>query len=92
MPNKIPWSYYELLHEIYNHPDELRAVTIRMGYANYHYYWCKQRYYMAVWSTLKDFIDNPEKFTAQYAYEKIEKAEAKQLEKQMKLLWQTIKN
>lgn len=86
MPNKIPWTYYELLHEIYNHPDELRAVTIRMGYANYHYYWCKQRYYMAVWSTLKDFIDNPEKFTAQYAYEKIEKAEAKQLEKQIKLL------
>lgn len=80
MPNKIPWSYYELLHEIYNHPDELRAVTIRMGYANYHYYWCKERYYMAVWSTLKDFIDNPEKWTANYQYEKYP-------DQQLNLLW-----
>jgi len=85
MPNKIPWSYYELLHEIYNYPDELRAVTIRMGYANYHYYWCKERYYITIWSTLKDFMDNPKKWTAQYAYEKIERLEAKN--KQSKLLW-----
>jgi hypothetical protein len=41
---------------------------------------------MALWSTVNDFIDNPEKFTAQYAYEKIEKAETKQKEKQLKLL------
>ena len=84
MPNKIPWSYYELLHEIYNHPDELRAVTIRMGYANYHYYWCKERYYMAVWSTLKDFIDNPEKWTANYQYEKYP-------DQQLILLWHLTK-
>ena len=84
MPNKIPWSYYEILHEIYNHPDELRAVTIRMGYANYHYYWCKERYYMAVWSTLKDFIDHPEKWTANYQYEKYP-------DQQLNLLWYLTK-
>ena len=87
MPNKIPWSYYELLHEIYNHPDELRAVTIRMGYANYHYYWCKQRYYMAVWSTLKDFIDNPEKWTANYQYEKYPDQQLNLLWKARYLIW-----
>jgi len=70
MPNKIPWTYHELLHEIYNFPDELRAVTLKMGYHHYHFYWCKQRYYMAVWQTLKDFMDHPEKWTANYQYEK----------------------
>ena len=70
MPNKIPWSYFELLHEIYNYPDQLRAVTLRMRYHDYHFYWCKQRPYMAVWSTLKNFMDHPEKWTANYQYEK----------------------
>ena len=77
MPNKIPYTYPELLHEIYNYPDELRAVTLRMRYHDYHFYWCKQRPYMAVWSTLKNFMDHPEKWTAQYAYEKIERLESK---------------
>ena len=87
MPNKIPWSYYELLHEIYNHPDELRAVTIRMGYANYHFYWCKQRYYMAVWQTVKDFIDHPEKWTANYQYEKYPDQQLNLLWKASYLIW-----
>ena len=87
MPNKIPWSYYELLHEIYNHPDELRAVTIRMGYANYHFYWCKQRYYMAVWQTLKDFMDHPEKWTANYQYEKYPDQQLNLLWKASYLIW-----
>ena len=39
---------------------------------------------MAVWSTLKNFMDSPEKWTAQYAYEKIERLESKT--KQTKLL------
>jgi hypothetical protein len=39
---------------------------------------------MALWSTLNDFIDTPEKFTAEYAYKKIERLEAKN--KQTKLL------
>jgi len=26
MTNKIPWSYYELLHEIYNYPDEIYNI------------------------------------------------------------------
>ena len=55
-----------------------------MGYHKYHFYWCKERYYMALWSTIKDFIDSPEKWTAQYAYEKIERLESKN--KQTKLL------
>ena len=70
MPNKIPFTYLELLHEIYNHPDELRELDRRMGYSNYHYYWCKERYYISLWRTLKDFIDHPEKWTANYQYEK----------------------
>ena len=67
---KIPWTYNELLHEIYNYPDQLRKVTRQMGYDQYHFYWNKERYYMALWSTLKDFMDHPEKWTANYHYEK----------------------
>ena len=37
-----------------------------MGYHKYHFYWCKERYYMALWSTINQFIDNPEKFTVEY--------------------------
>jgi hypothetical protein len=82
--NKIPYTYHELLHEIYNHPDDFRKLVLRMGYNKYHFYWCKDRSYMALWSTLNDFIDTPEKFTAEYAYQKIERLEAKN--KQTKLL------
>lgn len=64
--NKIPWTYIELLHEIYNFPTELEKVTRQMGYNKYHFYWCKERYYMVLWSTLNDFINNPEKWTAEY--------------------------
>ena len=82
--NKIPYTYHELLHEIYNHPDEFRKLVQRMGYHKNHFYWCKDRSYMALWSTHNDFIDTSEKFTAEYAYQKIERLEAKN--KQTKLL------
>lgn len=84
MPNKIPYTYPELLHEIYNYPTEFTKLILQMGYHKYHFYWCKERYYMALWSTIKDFIDSPEKWTANYAYEKIERLEVKN--KQTKLL------
>ena len=85
MPNKIPYTYPELLHEIYNYPDEFTKLILQMGYHKYHFYLCKERYYMALWSTIKDFIDRPENWTANYAYEKIERLESKN--KQTKLLW-----
>lgn len=84
MPNKIPYTYHELLHEIYNYPDEFRKLCLRMGYHKYHFYWCKQRYYMALWSTVNDFISHPEKFTPEYHYRAIEAQELKQ--DQLKLL------
>ena len=33
-----------------------RNNTPYFVYANYHYYWCKQRYYMAVWQILIQFM------------------------------------
>ena len=81
MPNKIPYTYPEILHEIYNYPDEFRKLVLRMEYHKYHFYWCKDRYYMALWSTINQFIDTPEKFTIEYHLAK-EKPET-----QIKLLW-----
>ena len=81
MPNKIPYTYPELLHEIYNYPTEFTKLILQMGYHKYHFYWCKERYYMALWSTINQFIDNPEKFTIEYHLAK------ETPETQIKLLW-----
>ena len=81
MPNKIPYTYPELLHEIYNYPTEFTKLILQMGYHKYHFYWCKERYYMALWSTINQFIDNPEKFTIEYHLAK------ETPDKQIKLLW-----
>ena len=86
MPNKIPYTYPEILHEIYNYPTEFTKLILQMGYHKYHFYWCKDRYYMALWSTINQFIDNPEKFTIEYHLAK-EKPET-----QTKLLWATELN
>ena len=81
MPNKRPYTYPELLHEIYNYPDEFTKLILQMGYHKYHFYWCKERYYMALWSTINQFIDNPEKFTIEYHLAK------ETPDPQIKLLW-----
>ena len=81
MPNKIPFTYPEILHEIYNYPEQFRKLVLRMEYHKYHFYWCKERYYMALWSTINQFIDNPEKFTIEYHLAKEPE------DKQIKLLW-----
>ena len=86
MPNKIPYTYPELLHEIYNYPTEFTKLILQMGYHKYHFYWCKERYYMALWSTINQFIDNPEKFTIEYHLAK------ETLDPQTKLLWATKLN
>ena len=85
MPNKIPYTYPELLHEIYNYPTEFTKLILQMGYHKYHFYWCKERYYMALWSTINQFIDNPEKFTIEYHMAK------ETPDPQIKLLW-NLKN
>ena len=64
--NKIPWTYLELLHEIYNYPNEFRKVVRLMGYNKYHFYWCKDRNYIILWSTINDFLAHPEKYTIEY--------------------------
>ena len=81
MPNKIPYTYPEILHEIYNYPTEFTKLILQMGYHKYHFYWCKERYYMALWSTINQFIDNPEKFTIEYHMAK------ETPNPQIKLLW-----
>ncbi len=86
MPNKIPYTYPQLLHEIYNYPDEFTKLILQMGYHKYHFYWCKERYYMALWSTINQFIDNPEKFTVEYHLAK------ETPDPQIKLLWATLLN
>jgi hypothetical protein len=83
MPNKIPYTYPDLLHEIYNYPTEFTKLILQMGYHKYHFYWCKERYYMALWSTINQFIDNPEKFTIEYHLDK------ETPDQQIKLLWAT---
>jgi len=86
MPNKIPYTYPELLHEIYNYPTEFTKLILQMGYHKYHFYWCKERYYMALWSTINQFIDNPEKFTVEYHLAK------ETPDPQTKLLWAILLN
>lgn len=66
---KIPWTYLELLHEIYNYPDELIRVVRLMGYNKYHFYWCKDRDYLILWRTINDFMNHPEKWTFKYHME-----------------------
>lgn len=64
--NKIPFTYNEILTEIWNYPDEFKRVVIRMGYNKYHFYWCKDKSYLNKWRLINDFMDSPEKYTIEY--------------------------
>jgi hypothetical protein len=63
---KIPYSYMELLHEIWNYPKEFKKAILRNGWNKYHYYWCKEREYQIKWRLINDFLDHPEKYTIEY--------------------------
>jgi hypothetical protein len=64
--NKIPFTYNEILFEIWNYPTEFKRLVERMGFNKYHFYWCKEKSYMFKWSLIQDFMDFPEKYTYEY--------------------------
>lgn len=63
---KIPWTYNEILTEIYNYPEEFKRVCWRMGYNQYHFYWCKDKSYVNKWRLINDFLAKPERYTFEY--------------------------
>ena len=63
---KIPYSYMEILFEIWNYPKEFKTAILRNGWNKYHFYWCKEREYQIKWRLINDFIDHPEKYTIEY--------------------------
>ena len=64
--NKIPFTYNEILFEIWNYPTEFKRLVERMGFNKYHFYWCKNKAYLFKWSLITDFMDFPEKYTYEY--------------------------
>lgn len=66
--NKIPFTYNEILFEIWNYPEEFKRVVHRMGYNKYHFYWCKDKSYLNKWRLINDFMDAPHKYTYEYKF------------------------